>query len=276
MAGGTGRLGSLVVRGLAGTGADVTVLTRDPARARHLSGVAALVTGDVRRPETLPPAVAGCDVVVSAVHGFAGPGKVSPESVDRDGNANLIAAAAGAGAEMVMVSVVGASPASPMDLFRCKWAAEEHLRQSGLPWTIVRATAFAETWAAIMSRPVVLGRGENPVNFVSVHDVASAVQDAVVASDRRGRVLEIGGPENLTFNQLAALIEGLRGSGRRVRHVPRPLLRALAPLHRMPRAALAMDTTDLTFHPSGGPAGRPPTPVAEALRREIDQPALRQ
>ena len=72
------------------------------------------------------------------------------------------------------MSVVGASADSPMELFRCKHAAEAHLRGSGVAWTIVRATAFVELWIDILGstatpgRPVVFGRGDNPINFVSV------------------------------------------------------------------------------------------------------------
>jgi hypothetical protein len=60
--------------------------------------------------------VAGVRVVVSAIHGFAGPGRVTPASVDRDGNANLVAAAKAAGADVVLMSVVGAAPDHAMEL----------------------------------------------------------------------------------------------------------------------------------------------------------------
>ena len=93
----------------------------------------------------LQRAVDGADVVVSAVHGFAGPGGVSPASVDRDGNRHLVDAAVRAGATVILMSVVGAAPDSPMELFRMKYAAEQHLRARGTPWTIVRSTAFLET-----------------------------------------------------------------------------------------------------------------------------------
>ena len=60
-----------------------------------------------------------------------------------------------------------------------KYAAEEHLRGSGTPWTIVRAPAYLETYirlfeqtAARSGRPLVFGRGDNPINFVSADDVA--------------------------------------------------------------------------------------------------------
>lgn len=248
VAGGTGRLGTRVVRRLATAGLDVRVLTRDPARAHHLSEYAAeVITCDVRDRHSMQSALQGATTVVSAVHGFAGPGHVSPASVDRDGNANLVEAAANVGADVVMLSVVGAAPDHPMELFRAKHAAEAHLRASSVRWTIVRATAFVELWAEIMTRPIVFGRGENPINFVSVEDVSAVVERAVTDTGLRGAVIEVGGPQNLTFNQLVAIIQHVRGRSAKVRHVPRGLLRAIAPLARQPRAAIAMDTIDMTF-----------------------------
>jgi uncharacterized protein YbjT (DUF2867 family) len=248
VAGGTGRLGSLVVTSLAMRGLEVRVLTRDPARAQHLVGVASqVVVGDVRDPASLASAVQGVDIVVSAVQGFAGPGRVTPATVDRDGNANLVDAAAAVGADVVLLSVVGASADSPMELFRAKHAAEEHLRASGTGWTIVRATAFLELWAQIMARPIVFGHGDNPINFVSVADVAVVVERVVIDTTFRGQVVEVGGPQDLTFNELATMLQDIRGVGGKVRHVPRSALRAVAPFARQARAAVAMDTTDMTF-----------------------------
>ena len=248
VAGGSGRLGTLVVKRLADRGLEVRVLTRDPSRARHLGDAAIdIVEGDVRNRAGLDRAVEGVSVVVSAVQGFAGTGRVTPASVDRDGNANLVDAAARAGADVVLLSVVGAAEDHPMELFRAKHDAEVHLRASSVRWTIVRATAFVELWADIMRKPIVFGRGTNPINFVSVHDVAGAVVQAVVDPGLRGQVLEIGGPQNMTFNELAALLAEVRGRPARVRHVPRGLLRAVAPFSRQASAAIAMDTIDMTF-----------------------------
>lgn len=268
VAGGTGRLGTRVVLRLAARGLDVRVLTRDPARARHLAGAASIVTGDVRDRASLEPSLRGVTTVVSAVHGFAGPGRVSPASVDRDGNANLVDAAAAVGADVVLVSVVGASATSPMDVFRAKFAAEQHLQASGVRWTIVRAAAFVELWAEIMSNPIVFGRGENPINFVSVDDVAAVVERTVVDAGLRGQTLEVGGPENLTFNELAELLQRTRGSTAKVRHVSPRLLRVMAPFQRKARAAIAMDTTDMRFDAAAQAfAGQPVTSVEAALAR---------
>jgi uncharacterized protein YbjT (DUF2867 family) len=248
VAGGTGRLGTLVVSRLAARGVDVRVLTRDPARARHLGDMASeIVKGDVRDRASVERAMRGVAVVVSAVQGFAGPGRTTPASVDRDGNANLVDIAASAGADVVLVSIVRASPDNPMDLFRAKYDAEQHLRASSVPWTIVRASAFVELWADIMTKPIVFGRGDNPINFVSVGDVAAVVERAVRDASLRGEVLEVGGPQDITFNELAALLQEIRGHQAKVRHVPRWLLHTMAPVTRQARAAIAMDTIDMTF-----------------------------
>jgi uncharacterized protein YbjT (DUF2867 family) len=263
LAGGTGRLGSLVVKALAGRGIDVRVMTRDLHRATHLAGAhVETVLGDVRDAASIAAAITGVDVVVSAVHGFAGPGRVTPASVGRDGNVHLIQAAGGAGAGMVLMSVVGAAPDSPLELFRMKHAAETALSASGVPGTVVRATAFLELWIDLLrrtagrsNRPLVFGRGQNPINFVSVRDVAALVAHVVSDPASRGQTLQLGGPDTFTFNQLAYMVAADRGEATTPRHVPRAALYAMAAtvgrvrpeLGQQARAALVLDHDDMTF-----------------------------
>jgi uncharacterized protein YbjT (DUF2867 family) len=149
-----------------------------------------------------------------------------------------------------------------------KAVAEAHLLASGVPWTIVRGTVFAETWGDVLrssankaGRVQVFGKGENPTNFVSVNDVAQAVVHAVEDPALRGAVIEVGGPEHLTFNEFARLV----APGRTPRHVPRPVLRligavagpVLPQLARLARTAVVMDTTDMTFDARPGHAAYP-------------------
>ena len=106
VAGGTGRLGRLVVAALADRDLDVRVMSRDTERALPLVGDhVEIVHGDVLDERSTRSAMVGVDVAVSAVQGFAGPGRVSPRSVDRDGNIALINAARDARAEAVLMSV---------------------------------------------------------------------------------------------------------------------------------------------------------------------------
>lgn len=265
LAGGTGRLGTLIVEKLTSRDLDVRVLTRDRRNASHLASRAEVATGDVRDPGSITAAMAGVDLVISAVHGFTGPRGVSPATVDRDGNANLTDAAKAHGAGLVLMSVVGAAPDSPIGLFRMKYAAERYAAASGVPTTVVRAAAFAELWIEILrqtaarsGRPLVFGRGDNPINFVSVTDVASLVERVVIDPAARGGVLEIGGPVNITFNQLAQAVQAADGRDGAPRHVPPLMLRVMAgtvgharpELGRQIRAALTMDHADFSVDPA--------------------------
>ncbi|HKP99414.1 MAG TPA: SDR family oxidoreductase [Actinomycetes bacterium] len=262
VAGGSGTLGTQVVRLLVDRGQDVRVLTRDPTRTAHLPGTVQTLAGDLRDPATMAAAVRGCATVVSAVHGFAGPGRPSPEAIDRDANRGLIQAAAAAGVgHLVLVSVLGAAPDHPMSLHRAKYAAEQALQAAGLPWTVIRPTAYLETWIGIVgarlpdkAQALVFGPGRNPVNFVSADDVAAVVDLAVHDRSLRGQVVEVAGPENLTFTQLAERLIAMSGRPGRTRHIPLPMLRAMSLLARpvspvfarQAQAAVVMNTTDMT------------------------------
>jgi len=289
VAGGTGTLGTRVVRQLTGRGEAVRVLARDPGRAGQLPDTVELLPCDLRDPATLTAAVAGCTTVISAVQGFVGPGRPSPESVDRDGNRALIRAAVSAGTEhLVLVSVLGAAPDHPMSLHRAKHAAEQALLESGLAWTIIRPAPFLETWTGIIGAKLagngqapVFGPGTNPISFVSADDVAAVVDLAVHDPSLRGQVLEVAGPERLSFTQLADRLVGATGRPGRVRHVPLPVLRAMSALvrpvapvlARQAQAAVVMNTTDMT---ADGAAlrGRFPVLPSTTLDELLERPPL--
>ncbi len=274
IAGGTGRLGRLAAERLAGEGLAVRVLGRH-ATSETGSPYQA-VKADVRDPRSLAAGCDGAKVIVSAMHGFTGAGGNSPASVDRDGNVNLIDVAGQIGADVVLTSISGAAADSPMELFRMKHAAERYLLASGLPATIVRPTAFVELWldilrrtAARSGRPVVFGRGLNPINFVSVTDVAALVARVVADPASRGRDFDIGGPEALTFNDLATAVQAADGRVAPPRHVPVAALRIganslgrLRPaLGRQLRAAIAMDQLDLAHPSQSGRDAYPDVPL---------------
>ncbi len=291
IAGGTGTLGQRLVPRLVERGLPVRVFTRDASRAQGLAqGDFEVFVGDVRDRDRVAEAVQNAAAVISSIHGFIGTGGVTPESVDRDGNAHLISAAARNGAAYVLISAIGTAPDHPWELMRAKHAAEENLRQSGVPYAIIRPSAFTETWGGMMlsflqtsGRIQVFGRGDNPSNFVSVIDVAALVERVVTGERPGSREIVIGGPDTLTFNQLAAIVQDVAGRRAPVRHIPRPVLRAMSlagPLNpqlaRQSRGAVVLDTTDMSFDP--GPVRRefpdlPETGVREALKKLLDRQA---
>jgi uncharacterized protein YbjT (DUF2867 family) len=259
VAGGTGTLGRETVARLTAAGLEVRVLTRD---ATHVAGTGVEVAiGDVREPSTLAAAVKGASAVISAMHGFLGGLGAGPEEVDHQGNGDLVRAAAEAGvAHFVLLSVLDAHPDHPMSLHRAKHAAEQDVRASTMSWTVLRPSSYVETWMDIVGGKlasggpaIVFGRADNPINFVSVQDVATLVERALTDPALRGQTIEVPGPDNLTMEQLA-----LHLGANKIRHIPRSALRFLsatlppwAPAFaRQTHAALVMDTTDMTADPS--------------------------
>lgn len=288
IAGGTGTLGTQVVRLLTARGLEVRLLTRDPVRAQHLQGdLVKVMPGDVRNLGDIEQAAVGARTIISAIHGFSGTGDDSPQTVDGQGNSNLIQAAqAGATEHFILVSVQGAAPDHLMELFRMKYLAEQELKASGLAWTIIRPTAYMETWGTIIGEPLlkrgktrVFGRGNNPINFVSVYDVARFVELAVVDPTMHGESVEVGGPENLSMRQVAQTFETVSGKVGRKSHVPLPMMRLMSvlmrpvnpTLARQIQASVVMDTQDFSFDPSETSRRYPSislTSLTEVVRRD--------
>jgi uncharacterized protein YbjT (DUF2867 family) len=295
VAGGTGRLGTKVVKLVRQRGLEVRVLTRDRTRAAHLVDVGVeIVEGDVGDPAAVQLAVDGTHTVVSAIHGFAGTKNASPATVDRDGNSNLIQAARKAGVEhVVLVSVQDASPDHPMSLMRMKYAAEEELKASGVAWTIIRPAAYMELWCELLGRPLlekgktlVFGRGRNPINWVSASDVARFVEAAIVDPALRGRTIEVGGPENLSVTEFLDVFRSGTASNGKVSHVPLAgmrfgamVMKLMDPtMARTIQGAVVMDTRQQSFDASATRRSFPSIPVtslAEVVRRDFaDSPGV--
>lgn len=289
LAGGTGRLGTKVVRLLQQRGLDVRVLTRDRSRATHLTGAGVeIVEGDVRDHADVRRAVEGVRTVVSAIQGFAGTKDGSPATIDRDGNRNLIQAARVAGVgHLVLVSVWDASPDHAMDLMRMKFAAERELKGSGLAWTIIRPSAYMETWCDVLGRPLlqkgktqVFGHGRNPINWVSTSDVARFVELAIVDRVLRGETIDVGGPQNLTMTEFVDVFRTETASTGKVGHVPLMAMRLMAiamrllnpSMARQIQAGIVMDIRRQAFDALQTRKGYPSIPVTrltDVVRRDF-------
>ena len=291
VAGGSGLLGRTLIPLLLDRGEQVHIVTRGTRQADHLAlpGVETIV-GDIRDRAVVDRAVAGARTVISAIHGFGGEGALGARAIDRDANGVLIDAAMAAGVDhFVLVSIHGASTDHPIELFRMKAAAEARLKASGLSWSIVRPTAYQETWLGIIGGPLlatertrVFGRGRNPINFVASGDVARVVEQAASDPSLRGATIEVAGPENLSFDQVVDVVREVTGVEGRVDHVPPVMLRlmsvALRPfkpvLAGQIGAAVVMDSRDMTADSAERARRFPAIPVTRlrdvALHQLVD------
>jgi len=262
--GASGRLGSVVAQRLLAQGKSVRAMTRTPASVEHLKQQGAeVVLGDLRDPASLARACQGATQVVAAAHALVGKGDNNPKTVDEAGHRSLIDAAKAVGVQhLVHMSIQGIGPNSPLEFHRIKYHTEEYLRASGLNFTILRSCLFMDTCAFFVGQPIleqgkitIFGRGTNPINFVAVEDVARFVLLALDDPRARNQIIEVGGPENLTMNQVVDLFERARGRSAKKSHVPLPMMRVMSqvmrpinpPLSRQIGLGVFMDTADLRY-----------------------------
>ncbi|MGC5617511.1 NAD(P)H-binding protein [Georgenia sp. Z1491] len=103
--------------------------------------------------------------------------------------------------------------------------AEAAVRGSGLEWTILRPDWFDQNFETFLRDDVLAGRVALPVGdgrqgFVDAEDIAAVAVRALVTDDHLGEVLELTGPEALSFGEAAAAIG--RATGRNVTYVGEP------------------------------------------------------
>lgn len=230
-------------------------MSRVPARLESLRRLSAeIVTGDLTDARSVTSACQGADRVLAAAHAFTGTGANAMRHVDDAGNRALIDAARAAGVGHFVFTSARAGPDDPVDFFRTKYAVEQHLRASGLRFTILRPGMFMEDHAERLGRPavergwtVVLGAGRTPANYVAADDVAQ-IAALVLRHPPLDDVVWVGGPEELTPLEVVATYDRVSGRRTRVRHVSRTVLRALRRLLRpvLPVAARIIDTALLT------------------------------
>jgi uncharacterized protein YbjT (DUF2867 family) len=201
--GATGTLGSPTVTRLRATGHDVRALSR-----RLGPG---LTTGDLLTGGGLPEALDGVDTVVHLATGARGKG-------DIEAARTLLEAAADARVRhLVLISIVGIDDI-PLGYYRDKVVIERLVRESGLPFSLLRATQFHSFVEALFTAqrafPVVVAPAF-PLQPIAVEEVAERLVELVAAAPA-GRVGDIGGPEQQSVPGLARLWARATGTRRPV------------------------------------------------------------
>jgi uncharacterized protein YbjT (DUF2867 family) len=236
--GANGYLGRQTATLLLSQGQQVRLLVRLPAKVNDLRQMGAeVIEGDLIDPPSLTRACEGVDRVLAAAHSLLGKGRYISEAVDDAGHRSLIAAAKAAGvAHFVYISIIGAAPDHPVDFFRTKHHIEETLKASGLSYTILRPSAFMEWHAHIFNgksilergKTSLLGKGTKPRNFMAVRDAARFAVAALTDPKLKNRTVAIGGPQNLTNNQVSELYGKAAGVTPKVSHMPPLIVKAMS------------------------------------------------
>jgi uncharacterized protein YbjT (DUF2867 family) len=219
--GGTGVLGGMVTRRLLDRGEPVRILVRESSKFEDLEDYGAeIAIGDLKRPETLPEALAGVRRVVSTATASARGGEDSIESVDGRGTRDLINVASFAGIEQfVYVSAHGFEAASPDPLARAKGCNEIHLKSIGVPYTILKPALFMEAWIAFVvgsqlgsGRIGILGDGTHKHGFVAVRNVCDLVVAVLGKPESLGAEIPLSAPRAKSYREIIDLIGQVTGS----------------------------------------------------------------
>jgi uncharacterized protein YbjT (DUF2867 family) len=228
--GATGMVGGMILDGLLDQGRRVRALVRSPHSAETLQARGAeTVLGDLKDRASLDRACAGVDVVITTANSASRGGEDNPQTVEEQGNHNLIDAARAAGVrQFVFTSALGADPSSPVPFLRGKAIAEQYLKDSGLDYTILMPNLFMEIWcpnivgqALLAGRPVTLiGQGTRKHSMISAADVAAFAVAAAGNERARNRVLVLGGPQPVTWHDVVAAYERAVGHPIEIRYLP--------------------------------------------------------
>jgi uncharacterized protein YbjT (DUF2867 family) len=214
VAGATGMLGSNITRRLLADGHSVRILVR-PGSDYHalVEAGARPVVGELSDPASLRQACAGVATVITTANSAARGGRDTVETVEIAGNRNLIDAARDSGVtHFIFISALGVFEDSPVPFMRGKALAERHLRESGMPFTILQPNIFLDVWAGMLvlgpvmaGQPVTLiGEGRRRHSMIAADDVASFTVACVDNDAALNRTIPLGGPDAVSWREVVA------------------------------------------------------------------------
>ena len=234
-------------------------------------------------------------------------------AVDAAGTERLAAAAQSVGVgRLVYLSGAGAAP-DARHWFRAKWRAETAVRESGIPFTIIRPTWVYGPrdvslnrflgFARLLQAVPMTNLGRQQLAPVFIDDIARLAADGLLDPAAANQVFEVGGPETLSMREIIRRALRIAGIRRPIVPGPAPLIKlavlplvllpqppltpdgvefinapatvALGPLlDRMPRALTPLDAGLATYlAPSAGPATVSIDPMADPTVRAAPGPA---
>lgn len=251
-------------------GVELRLVVRDPSRAPSLPGAEVAVAA-FSDAAACREAFAGVDALLLVSAGE------SADRIEQHRTAITAAAEAGVG-HVVYTSFLGAAEDATFTLARDHGATEGMLRESGLPWTFLRDSFYADVLLDFAGQERVIRGpgGEGRCGYVARADVAAVA--ATVLRDRRRwdqRILDLTGPDALTLQEVVDLMSSVRGQ--RYRYVEETLEEARA--SRAPYGAphwqveawistytaIASGALDVVSTDVAEVLGRPATPASEAF-----------
>jgi len=238
--GATGFVGSNLVKRLRKDGLKIRAVVRTPAKAQELKDLGVeVVPGDIADMASLEAAAKNCGTIIHLV-GIIQEGRgYTFRRVHVEGTRNTLDAAKKAGVKhFIYQSAIGSREEAKSEYHRTKWEAEKLVRASGIPFTILRPSLIygpgdlftVRLAEAIRLSPVlpVIGTGRSKVQPIFIDDVTACLAKIVTSGPHLNKVYEIGGPEQLTYEEVTKAIAAALGVNRPTVHMPLFFMRGMA------------------------------------------------
>ncbi|WP_199615600.1 NAD-dependent epimerase/dehydratase family protein [Paenibacillus alkalitolerans] len=294
--GAAGFVGSGILAGLLSKDYHVTCLVRKkpPVAGSYASnGSVRFVEGNLLQPETYISMLAECDAVihlVGIIRENQGKG-VTFERVHTEGTKAIVNACvqsgyAAAGKRFIHMSALGARLETSSGYFRTKWEAEQLVRASGIPHVIFRPSVifgpgdgFVNMLADLVKLPVtpVIGHGKYRLQPVSLRTVSDVFVKALTHHEVNA-AFDIGGPEQISYNDILREIGRAMNRGVRLAHVPLSLMKpAVSLFERFPFFPITGTQLSMLLEENICRDGTPfydvfktaPIPLSEGIREYI-------
>jgi uncharacterized protein YbjT (DUF2867 family) len=208
--GATGKTGGEVARQLAAADVPFRALIRNPDKAEELNTLGAeLVFGDIADKAFLSRALSGIDKAFLVMPNDEQQLVLEKQFTD---------AAVIAGVQhLVYLSSLESVPESTNPITRNHVAAENHIRESGVTWTIMRPTFFMQNFETSAPRikdagQIVMPVGNGTVSATDLRDVGEVIRETLTKTGHENKSYDLTGPELLTFTEIAARFSKVLGT----------------------------------------------------------------
>src|SRR5579871_5344199 len=237
LTGATGFVGRHMLERLLAEGHAVRALVRDPQKASLAErSTIEFVPGDIVEGTRLDEGMQGCDAVVHLVGIIVEKGTNTFERVHHLGARNVVEAAKRTGIKrFVQMSALGVRADGVAPYQTTKWKGEEEVRQSGIPFCVLRpslifgegdgfVTQMIQTMrSAPLFRPVP-GNGNPKFRPIFIGDVTACFVRALTIEAATSQTIELGGADELTLNDVLAEIARCAGVRKPAVNIPMPFM----------------------------------------------------
>jgi uncharacterized protein YbjT (DUF2867 family) len=236
LTGGTGFVGQHMVRRLLDDRHSVRALVRDPTKTGNLPGNVDYVAGDVVSGAGLAEGMQGCDAVIHLVGIIVEKGANTFEAVHHVGTRNVVQASKRNGIRrFIQMSALGVRADGVAAYQTSKWRGEEEVRNSGIPYCILRPSLIfgpgdgfvAQMMEMMRKAPLfrpVPGDGKPKYRPIFIDDVTACFARALTAAAATNQTVGLGGADELSLNDVLAEIARCAGVRKPAMHIPLPLM----------------------------------------------------